>query len=110
MSMRKNWEAEKNKLARMAIKPSIFRVDLGRALDSFDIADKKAEGLRGGDKKDFAAAKKVRTQKAGEAALIVRTYEGILKGLTTTPMQKIVVDEALVTLTGIALQLSRQLL
>jgi hypothetical protein len=109
MSMRKDWEAETKKLERMAIKPSLFRGNFGAALDAFEKADKKAVGLKGGNKTDFAAAKQDRTQKAGEAAVFTRTYDGILKGLTTTPMQKLVVDEALNTLTDIALQLSRPL-
>jgi hypothetical protein len=40
----------------MAIKPSLFKRDFGGALDAFDKADKKAVALKGGDKKEFAAA------------------------------------------------------
>ena len=108
MSMRKDWEAEKKKLERMAISPKLFKGDFGEALDAYEKADKKAVELKGGDKKKFDAAKQERTTKAGEAALIARTYVGILKGLTTTPMQKSVVDGALYTITGMLGSMGRK--
>jgi len=46
MGMRKDWEAEKNKLEGMAIKPSLFKRDFGGALDAFEKADKKAVTLK----------------------------------------------------------------
>jgi hypothetical protein len=108
MSMRKDWEAEKKKLQRMAISPDLFRGDFGAALDAYEDAEKKVVKLKGSNKKtEFEAAKRDRITKAGAAALIARTYEGILNGLTATPMQKKVIEDALTAITGMMYSMNR---
>ena len=95
MSWRKDWEGHKKALERMSIKPKIFKEDFGDALDAYEKADKKAEELKGGDKKKYDAAKKERTKKFNEAAPIMNNYSAILDGLTTTrPMEQRVIEEA----------------
>jgi hypothetical protein len=107
MSMRKDWEAEKKKLQRMAISPDLFRGDFGAALDAYEDAEKKAVKLKGSNKKtEFEAAKRDRITKAGAAALIANRYVGILKGLTATPMQTEVIDKVLIVITGMVYRMN----
>jgi hypothetical protein len=93
----------------MAIKPSLFKQDLGPVLDDYEKADNLVRSLIfSNDDKAATAAKKDRLKKAGKAAKIVMDYNNILKSelAKATPMQKIVINDALNTLTDITAHLS----
>jgi hypothetical protein len=108
MSLRTDWEEQKKKLGRMAIKPSLFKQDLGPVLDDYEKADDLVRSLLfSTDVKKCEAAKKDRLKKSGKAAQIVLDYDNILKSelAKATPMQKIVINDALNTLTDITAHL-----
>jgi hypothetical protein len=101
MSYRKDWEAQEKALERMAIKPKIFKGDLGDALDAWEKANKKVEDDKGNDPKILKALKQDRTDKFTKAKGIISTYSDYLDGLMkkseaeTTPMQRKVIKPAL---------------
>ena len=106
MSMRKDWEAEKKKLETWQSAPA-FEGDFGEALDATRKPTRRWWKWRAA-KKEISRRRNKAYYKAGEAALIARTYVGILEGLTTTPMQKSVVDGALYTITGMLGSMGRK--
>jgi len=101
MSYRKDWEAHEKALARMAIKPKIFKGDLGDAYDAWEKADQTVRKDKASDPKALKKLKEARTEKYTNAALIINTYSQYLTGLQkksdaeTTPMQRTVIEPAL---------------
>jgi hypothetical protein len=101
MSFRKDWEAHEKALARMAIKPKIFKGDLGDALDAWEAANRAVEKDKANDPKALKKLKEARTEKYTNVKGIMGIYSNYLTGLEkksdaeTTPMQRTVIAPAL---------------